>query len=222
MNALFEGFLFGLTLTVLAGPILFALLQAAIEYGMKAGMMVALGVFFSDALFVAAVYFGLNYIQAVVKMDGFNLTLGIAGGIALIIIGLGTYFSKPPGIPDPEFFSEKEIQEDVSEIPTKKEFSHFKLFSKGFFINTVNPFTFFFWGVIAAGKMAESGFSESEFFLFFGAILFVIIASDSLKVYLARSIRRYLKPKKILLVRKISGLAFVVFGVVLIGRVMML
>lgn len=207
---------------MLAGPILFALLQAAIEYGMQAGMMVALGVFFSDVLFVIAVYFGLNYIQAVVKMNAFNLTLGIIGGIALILIGLGTYFSKPTGIPDADFFSEKKVQENVGVTSIGKEFSYLKLFSKGFFVNTVNPFTFFFWGVIAAGKMAESGFSESEFFLFFGAILFVIITSDTLKVFLAKSIRKHLNPQKILLVRKISGLAFVIFGIVLIARVVML
>ena len=219
MNALFEGLLFGLTLTVMAGPILFALLQAGIEHGFRAGMMVALGVFTSDVLFVTAVYFGLNYIQAVIKMDGFNLTLGIAGGIALILIGLGTYFSKPPSLPNDDFFSEKEIQEDLNEIPDVKNFSYFKLLLKGFLVNTINPFTFFFWGVIAAGKLAESGFSQDEFFLFFGAILFVIIASDTLKVYLAKVIRKYLKPENILLVRRISGIAFVIFGIILIARV---
>jgi threonine/homoserine/homoserine lactone efflux protein len=221
LNALLEGFLFGLTLAVLAGPILFALLQAGIEHGFRAGMMVALGIFLSDVLFVVAVYFGLNYIQAMVKMDGFNLTLGIAGGIALILIGLGTYFSKPPSMPSDDFFSEKEIQEDLEEMPNKKNFSYFKLLLKGFVVNTLNPFTFFFWGVIAAGKLAESGFSENEFFLFFGAILFVIIASDTLKVSLAKMIRKYMKPKNILLVRKISGIAFVIFGIILIVRVMM-
>lgn len=221
MNALLEGFLFGLTLAVMTGPILFALLQAGIEHGFRAGMMVALGIFLSDVLFVVAVYFGLNYIQAMVKMDGFNLILGIAGGIALILIGLGTYFSKPPSMPSDDFFSEKEIQEDLEEMPNKKNFSYFKLLLKGFVVNTLNPFTFFFWGVIAAGKLAESGFSENEFFLFFGAILFVIIATDTLKVSLAKVIRKYMKPKNILLVRKISGIAFVIFGIILIVRVMM-
>lgn len=221
MNALLEGFLFGLTLTVLAGPILFALIQTGIEHGFRAGMMVALGVFLSDVLFVVAVYFGLSYIQEVVKLDGFNLTLGIAGGMALIIIGLGTYFSKPPDMPDDDFFSEKEILDDLAEIPNERNVSYLKLFLKGFLVNTINPFTFFFWGVVAAGKLAESGFSENEFFLFFGAILFVIIASDSLKVYLAKHIRKFLKPKSILLVRKISGVAFVVFGIVLMVRVML-
>jgi len=221
LNALLEGFLFGLTLAVMTGPILFALLQAGIEHGFRAGMMVALGIFLSDVLFVVAVYFGLNYIQAMVKMDGFNLILGIAGGIALILIGLGTYFSKPPSMPSDDFFSEKEIQEDLEEMPNKKNFSYFKLLLKGFVVNTLNPFTFFFWGVIAAGKLAESGFSENEFFLFFGAILFVIIATDTLKVSLAKVIRKYMKPKNILLVRKISGIAFVIFGIILIVRVMM-
>ena len=110
-------------------------------------------------------------------------------------------------------------QEDLNEIPDVKNFSYFKLLLKGFLVNTINPFTFFFWGVIAAGKLAESGFSQDEFFLFFGAILFVIIASDTLKVYLAKVIRKYLKPENILLVRRISGIAFVIFGIILIARV---
>ena len=93
MNALFEGIWFGLMLAVLAGPILFALLQAGIEQGFKAGMMVALGVFFSDVLFVLTVYFGLTYILAIVNLDGFKITLGVAGGIALILIGIGTLLS---------------------------------------------------------------------------------------------------------------------------------
>jgi threonine/homoserine/homoserine lactone efflux protein len=92
---------------------------------------------------------------------------------------------------------------------------------KGFLVNTLNPFTFFFWGVIAAGKLAESGFSKNEFFLFFGAILFVIITTDMLKVYLAKVIRKYLKPGNILLVRRISGVAFVIFGIVLMVRVIL-
>lgn len=220
MNALIEGLLFGLTLTVMAGPILFALLQAGIEYGFRAGMMVALGVFISDLSFVIILYFGLGYIEAVVNLEGFESTLGVVGGIALILIGLGTYFLKPRAMPDEQFFSKEEIKEDLAEIPSVDNIPYFKLWGKGFFVNTLNPFTFFFWGVIAAGKLAESGFSKNEFFLFFGAILFVILVSDTLKVYLAKVIRKYLKPKNILMVRKVSGIAFVVFGVVLMVRVL--
>ena len=220
MNAFFEGLSFGLVLTILAGPILFALLQTGIEQGFKAGMMVALGVFISDLIFVLTVYFGLTYILAIVNLDGFKLTLGIAGGIALILIGIGTLLSKPPAMPDEEYFSDKKENDKVLlEKTDKHKSSYLSLFGKGFFINTANPFTFFFWGVVATAKMAESNFSDDEFFLFFGGILFVIIASDTLKVYLAKFIRKKLKPEKILLVRRISGIAFVLFGIVLMLRV---
>ena len=220
MDALLQGLLFGFTLTILAGPILFALVQTGIEQGFRAGMMVAFGVFFSDVLFVTAVYFGLSYIQKIVKLDGFNLTLGIAGGIALILIGIATFFTKPPEVPENDFFSKNENSDNLRQKLTQRTSSIFALFTKGFIVNTLNPFTFFFWGVVAAGKMAESNFSQNEFFLFFGGILFVIIVSDTLKVYAAKTIRKFLKPEKILLVRKIAGAAFVAFGVVLMVRVM--
>ena len=206
----------------MAGPILFALLQAGIEQGFRAGMMVAIGVFISDVIFVGTVYFGLSCILEIINLDGFELTLGLVGGVALIMIGLGTILSKPPTIPEDDFFLEKNKSDNLLEEKNEKHKSSLlSLFAKGFLVNTINPFTFFFWGVVATAKMAESNFSDDDFFLFFGGILLVIIASDTLKVYLAKTIRKKLKPEKIVLVRNISGVAFVIFGIILMIRVML-
>ena len=220
MSAFFEGLVFGLVLTVMAGPILFALLQAGIEQGFRAGMMVALGVFMSDVMFVVMVYFGLSYILKIIELDGFELTLGIVGGIALIGIGIGTLLSKPPHVPDDYFLKKNKTESPLSQQHIYKNTSYSSLWTKGFLINTINPFTFFFWGVVATGKMAESNFNQDDFFYFFGGILFVIICSDSLKVFLAKIISKKLTPHNILLVRKISGIAFVIFGIILMGRVL--
>jgi len=227
LDVLITGIVFGFFLTILAGPILFALVQTGIEEGFWAGMWVAYGVFFSDALFVTIVYFMLEKIQEVVNSPNFFLMLGVIGGLALIGIGLANILSKPPEVPEL-----KNISEDDSTTLSKprRVTPRYNLFSKGFVINTLNPFTFFFWGMVASGKMAEiatknaaeGNSSQAEFFLFFGGILSVIILSDTLKVYAAKAVRRLLTPKKILLVRKISGIAFIVFGILLMVRVMIM
>ena len=220
MSAFFEGLVFGLVLTVMAGPILFALLQAGIEQGFRAGMMVALGVFASDVLFVSMVYFGLSYILAIIELDGFELTLGTIGGVALIGIGIGTLLSKPPHLPNDYFLEKNKPPTAITQQSIYKKSSYLSLWTKGFLVNTINPFTFFFWGVVATGKMAESNFNKDDFFYFFGGILFTTLSSDSLKVYLAKIIRKKLTPHHVLWVRKISGIAFVIFGIILIIRVL--
>ena len=51
------------------GPIFFALIQAGIEQGFRAGAMVGFGVWVSDFLFVASVYWGVSYIMAITAWD---------------------------------------------------------------------------------------------------------------------------------------------------------
>jgi threonine/homoserine/homoserine lactone efflux protein len=55
---------------------------------------------------------------------------------------------------------------------------------------------------------------------FFGGILGTIIITDLLKVLLAKRIRRVLRPIHLLWLRRISGIALIVFAAVLLGRVL--
>jgi threonine/homoserine/homoserine lactone efflux protein len=45
-----------------------------------------------------------------------------------------------------------------------------------------------------------------------------VVVTDSLKIGLAKAIRRWLKPKYILWLRRIAGGALMVFGLVLLAR----
>ena len=67
--------------------------------------------------------------------------------------------------------------------------------------------------------VAKDNLNGQNAAFFFGGILGTVILTDSLKVLLAKAIRRWLKPKHILWTRRISGIALVVFGVVLMVRV---
>ncbi len=193
----------GLLLTIMVGPILFALIQAGIERGFRAGAMIGLGIWISDLIFILSAYFGISYLLNILEWNGFELTLGIAGGFVLIITGILTILSKPPEIGKSSGISG----------------SYFALWIKGFLINTVNPFTVFFWATVMTTIVAKDNMNGQNAAFFFGGILGTIIITDSLKVLLAKAIRRWLKPKHILWTRRISGVALVVFGIVLMVRV---
>jgi len=208
LHPLLNGILFGLLLTILAGPIFFALVQAGIERGFRAGFVMGLGIWISDVLIITLVYQSVSYFVAAAETGSFKLWMGIAGGVMLTVIGLLTFFSPPPDMEAP-----KNIKTSTA--------SYLTLFSKGFLINTINPFTFFFWVSVMTSVVLKEEMGTTSALLFFGGIIGTIMTTDSLKVILAKYIRRWLKPIHLLWARKISGVALMLFGIALFVRVLL-
>lgn len=210
MDMLFGGIKVGLILSFMIGPIFFALVQTSVEEGFRAGATVALGIWVSDASFVLAVYYGVSYLAEIVKAPSFSLILGIAGSILLACFGLVTLLTIPKGLL-------------TGVLPDyKRSSSYLSLFIKGFLINTINPFTVFFWTSLMGTVVIKDGFDAQQASWFFGGILGTIVATDLLKVILAKKIRYSLRPIHLLWLRRISGGALIVFGVVLLLRVLLL
>lgn len=143
MQLIFKGIQAGLVLALLLGPIFFALIQTGVERGIRAGVVLGLGVWVSDFIYIASVYAGLNYITQWTQSERFMLCLGIAGGIILISIGIGTLLSKPPD------WGQKMI--------VSTQASYLSLWVKGFLVNTINPFTVFFLGKYDGGNGRRQG-----------------------------------------------------------------
>lgn len=205
MDLFWNGIKLGLALSILTGPILFALIQTSIEQGFRAGWMVGTGIWVSDLIFIAATYFGITYVAELMKWDGLELTLGIAGGVILLLFGAGSLFLKPPVL--------KQMEKKAVRYS-----SFFSLWLKGFLINTVNPFTFFFWLGISGMLFTEKAVNANEAQLFYGGLIFTIILTDSAKVAMAKGIRRWLKPLYMLWMRRVAGVVLMGFGVYLLVR----
>lgn len=205
MDALISGILHGLALSILTGPLLFTLIQTSIEEGFRAGMSIGGGIWISDVLFILAAFFGVAYITNWMTWEGFNLTLGIIGGLILMGTGLGLVLIKPPHFHD---FSKFGIRYN----------SYFSLLTKGFLINTVNPFTFAFWFLYTVPLVAEFQHPNASIF-FYSGILGTIVFTDGLKVVLAKSIQKKMKPNVVLWMRRVAGGLLVVFGIILMIRV---
>jgi len=206
MDVLWSGIKFGLVLSVLIGPLLFALIQTSIEEGFRAGWTVGLGIWMSDLVFIAITYYGISLVAEITKWDGLGTTLGIVGGIILILFGTGSLLSKPPAI---ENMGSKAIRHQ----------SYVTLWLKGFLLNTINPFTFVFWLGVSGVVFTNRNPSETNALHFYGGLIGTLVITDTVKVALAKLIRRWLKPKYILWLRRISGIAFIAIGIILIVRV---
>lgn len=192
----------------MVGPIFFALIQTGVEEGIKAGTAVGAGIWVSDFLFVVVVYWGVAYVTRLTDGGHFSTVLGIGGSALLVLFGLGALLKSPSF-------------EHYALPYTRRTSSYFSLWLKGFLINTVNPFTIFFWMGLMSTVIIKDGLNGRDAFNYFTGILCTIVGTDLLKVVLAKRIRRLLRPVHLLWLRRISGSALIIFGVALLIRALM-
>jgi threonine/homoserine/homoserine lactone efflux protein len=207
MNLLIDGIKIGLALSMLVGPIFFALIQTGIEEGVKAGTAVGLGIWISDLLFIIAVSWGLTHIEPIADGSRFAFYVGLAGSLILTGFGLWTLFNPP------------DLKHYARFKPIRSS-SYLVLWLKGFLINTMNPFTLLFWIGISSTVVFKSGMGGSQASFFFIGILGTIVATDLVKVLMAKKIRHVMRPIHFFWMRRISGMALLLFGVVLLVRVL--
>ncbi len=209
MNLLLDGIKVGLILCCMIGPIFFALVQTGVEQGIRAGTAVGLGIWISDLLFILGVFWGVSYISRLTNWDSFSLTLGLGGSAILVLFGLGALIKAPA-------FEYYQLAD------TQRVSSYLALFSKGFLINTINPFTVFFWMGLMSTVIIKNSLHGGDATLYFGGILGTVVVTDFIKVLSAKKIRRVLRPVHLLWLRRISGIALIVFGLALFLRALML
>jgi len=201
LSTLSDGILLGLLLSLAAGPIFFMLIQLGIERGVVAGMTLSAGVLLSDVFYVVLVYFGVEWLS---ELPNFKLYMGIVGGLILMAFGGATILSKykPP--------------EKVS--ITARTYGGY--FLKGVAVNLFNPFVLFLW-IAVTGTMIERGMDFTERTAYFLAILLTVGLTDFIKLLLAWRIRTFMKPKHFQWLRYVAGMGIMIFGIVLMYRVLM-
>lgn len=190
-------------LAIMVGPIFVALMQTSIEKGGRAGLMVGLGIWISDFLFITITYYFINKISNIVNDSAFQYWMGLLGGFILIVFGVSAMIKQVEVVIGRPSFNAKSL---------------FSFWTKGFLVNTVNPFSFVFWiGVISTYVIGKK-VTPYEAAVFLSTILGVIILTDSLKVLLAKAIRKRLNEKVISWSIKLAGFILFLFGIALIVR----
>jgi len=206
MDFLIKGIIVGLGLNLLLGPIFIILTQTAIDKGVKAGMYVAAGIWISDLLFALLCFLFLPELVPITDDPRFKLYVGFIGGVVLILIGAKMILK-----------SLKEQENTIETIQVKGKYI-FKLALQGFLINTINPFSVFFWIGVFTTIIYRDKANNMELMFFLIGVLGIIFIFDILKVVLAEKIRKYLNEKRMVLFNRYAGVLFVMFGIVLIMR----
>ncbi|MBK8516827.1 MAG: LysE family transporter [Saprospiraceae bacterium] len=203
MQYIADGIMLGLTLTILLGPIFVALTQTGIKHGIKAGIAVGSGIWISDFLIIVACYFFISQLSLIIKTQGFHFWMGLVGGVILLVFGVFSFFKSHKG---------------EEKTPAFNAVSYFGYFSKGFVVNFVNPFSFAFWISVMTSYVSGKAINGVQVIYLFGSILFTIMVTDSLKVIMAKAIRKKMKPGHMEIFGKMAGIMLIVFGIVLIIR----
>lgn len=200
MNLIIEGILFGLVLAAMIGPVFFSLIQTSITKGKSAGVWMAAGIALSDGAYIAIALLGINKALGATGDASINRYSALAGAVLMTVFGLGSLLKKgsKPNL----------AADDVKAYKT----SWWWLMLKGLLLNTLNPFTLFFWiGAVVARTSGQAHFWEAS--LFFGATLVTVFCTDLTKVYLADRLSIYITPRLLTLLNRITGLALIGFSI---------
>jgi len=205
MAPLLEGIILGLTLAIMIGPAFFTLLQTSVHRGFRSGAILALGIFLSDLTLVYLSYLGAANILG----DKENqLYFGIIGGVVLIGFGIYTFTRKVlPAEMDPE---------TNDRIPGPLTY-----LVKGYFLNIANPFLWLFWVGVVVAVSSNYGIRTSGMFIFFGGLLGTVLVTDLFKCFVAHHIKRFLTAKILTIINRVVGVFLVLFGLLLIVRVIL-
>lgn len=196
-----KGYLLGLALIVLVGPVVFTLLQITLQHGVKAGLTVAWGIFMSDVIAVLLCAFG-----AAQFLDDptYFFYFGLLGGVLLISFGIYYLLISPKAL-------------DRKVVLNKTDY--FSFFWKGFLVNFVNPFVFLVWLGIIGVATSTYGFNQNLAWYMAGALL-GILTTDSIKAIFANRIQPLLNPAFLLKFYRLAGVALFLFGIRMIWRSM--
>lgn len=203
MQFVIEGLVFGLFLSVSMGPIFIALTLTSIEKGLGAGMVVGSGVWSSDIAIVTCLFLFINSVKTTIESASFNFWVSVVGGLILVIYGIKLFFHKGKLNFNTKSFSAK---------------NYIGFWLKGFFVNTLNPFTPIFWIGVVSTYILGRGIDAQNTLLFLGSIIFMIIFSDSVKIILASWIRKRLNDNHFRYITSFSGLIMVGLGIYLGGK----
>ena len=202
-EAIITGFLLGMALVFSVGPVIFNIIKIRVNYGIASAFYFIAGVWISDIIWVVmANFFGGMLTQLLI----YKKIIGIAGGSFMIGLGMFNIFLK-------KFSSVAESENTIQITGT----TNVKLFITGFLINTLNPSVIALW--LAAATKSVSNTFVQRLVIFF-TCLGLNIAADIVKIYLGGKIRNKLTANYIQKLNIISGILFLIFGVLLIFEVL--
>jgi threonine/homoserine/homoserine lactone efflux protein len=155
-----------------------------------------------------------GFSEAIKTLLVFEIPIGIAG--CCFLFGIGIYFAFIKKIEPRRLQEPVEIAGDEY-TPTGKKTNYFAIMSSGFIINTINPAVISFWVFMAASLAADYSFYYR--IIIFSTCLLVNMMADVGKVMGAGYIGKKLSDRVILIINRVSGALYLLFGAVILGGI---
>lgn len=197
-STIVKGVGFGVTLSFVAGPAMFALIQTSLTNGFKAGVHLALGISLSDIFMVFLTLFGIS---SLMDNPQSKIVLSVVGGVVMVVFGVFTYMRKTVK-KDPTITSAVELQKKTFYLP---------YIGKGFLFNIANPSVWVYW-LIPVG-IASSFPEREQSYLFMVSLLVTILSFDILKCAISYKLKTILTPKILHILNQVVGVILIAVGV---------
>lgn len=184
------------------GTVFFYLIQNSIDNGFKSGIAIALGVIISDIILIY-----LSSLNAYLIPHGgtTEIIVRIVGACLLIFIGLFSIFKKKA----------------VTFYPKTKKMTVPMYMVNGFILNAVNPANFFMWVGISTTLHNSDNYTTTRMIVYFSGTIIAIFLTEILISYSASKLKRFLNEKAMRGINIGSGIAFLIFAVVVVWPVVM-
>ncbi len=191
----------GFLLSFMIGPVFFVLLETSATKGFRAGLVFDFGVIFADIVFLSIAYFSsFQLLENLSNQPG----LYVFGGVILVVYGTTVFFNK-------EYVGAK------TDIKPRKG-GYLSLFVKGFLLNFINIGVLVFWlgVIIIVGPSLDN--DPNRIIIFFSSMLLAYLATDMVKILLAKQLRRKLTRERIRWVKKGLAIVLIICGAILITK----
>jgi len=205
-QAIISGLTLGLILVISVGPVIFTVIKQSLNNGKEGGLSFVLGVWVSDIILIII---SNAFSELVTNLMAYRKILGLVGSVFLILMGVFFVFFKKIKLQNPEGGIIRFTKSDMVRI-----------FTSGFFLNTLNPNVFLFWLGTATAFASEYSFNQRM--LIFSICLIVNMLADIIKVFMAGKLRSRLTLHNLSLINKISGTILIGFGVALLIGTMLI
>lgn len=192
----------GLLLSMMIGPVFFALIQHSIAYGFRQATVMAAGISMSDTCYMLLAHYGSAWLASTPLLES---VLGLGGGLMLMVFGLVSFIKGNQQRPN----SGGVIVSSVS----KK-----KAFVKGLGLNGINPFVLLFWISLAGLLNGRQDFSEYDRWLYYTGLLATVFMLDILKAYAATFLSVFITPTLLQKLNRMVGLVLLLYGLRLVYR----
>lgn len=192
----------GFFLSFMIGPVFFVLLETSAIRGFRAALAFDLGVILADILFIVVAYFSsFQLLENLSNQPG----LYVFGGVILLVYGA-------------TILKRKTIKKASSKIEADNSSNYLSLLIKGFLLNFINIGVLVFWlgVIIIVGPSLDN--DPNRIIVFFATMLGAYLATDILKILLAKRLKRKLTKDRIILIKKGIAIILIICGMVLITK----